>query len=380
MSSPNSMIIGYSIASLVVGVLSGWGITSLTSSSQVPQVAANLSAPIGSCSGGGAESTPGVLFTLDGTNFTQEQLPGDLRDYYYTENFQSYEKSRGLMEEIALRMALSKSTSMENLPPLQELLTGAKVSESEIKKFYEEKKSTIPTQVTYDQVKPQIEKYLQSQKMVTLMSDEVKKLEKSGRYKLMITAPVPPVVKLDLASYPVLGADDAPNVLVEVSDYMCGHCQKVHPEVKSVLEKFKKKIKFVQMNYSLNPAGMSGTWIRGAFCAQQESVEKFWKYHHAAFELQSNEVHDHSSHANGAHTEDVAENRKKASSVATKSGLDLKKFETCLESEAAHAFVARTNKMLSSNGVSGTPTFFLNNVKVQLSAMGLEHSLTQLLK
>ncbi|MBI2520035.1 MAG: thioredoxin domain-containing protein, partial [Bdellovibrio sp.] len=327
-----------------------------------------------SCSSGTAHSE-GAIFTLDEKNFTREDLPGELKELYYNDQHQSYQKTRGIAEDFALRLALSKTQDPKSLPQLEELLPSAKVSESEVKKFYEEKKASIPPQVTYEQVRPQIENFLRSQRVATLANTELKRLESSGRYKLLLNAPVPPVASIDIAPYPSLGPKDAKYTLVEASDYMCGHCQQVHPEVKQVLEKYKDKIKFVQINYSLNPAGMSGTWIRGAYCAAQENQEKFWKYHHAAFEKQSSEVHDHSAHAHGEPADDPATNLKKANDIAKSVGLDTKKFASCIDSEAAKAFVVKTNQMLSNNGVGGTPTFFFNNVKLQMTHAGLTAAL-----
>lgn len=371
----NSNLIGFCAISLVVGALAGWGITSLSQKANGPQTAASFSAgTTGTCSGGAAVQ-PGELFVLDGITYSQEQLPGELKEFYFNENFQTYQKTRAMVEEVALRMALSKSTDLGNLPPLDQLLPKTKVTEKDVKKFYDEKKSTIPAHVTFDQVKPQIEKYLEAQKIANAATDEIKKLEKNGRLNLLIAAPIPPVVKIETESFPSLGPSDAKYTLIEVSDYMCGHCQRVHPEVKEVLKKLKNKVKFVQINYSLNPNGMSGTWVRGAYCAQQESNDKFWKYHHAAFDVQSKEIHDHSSHAHGEHREDEAENFKKAKDVASTAGLDLQKFEACLKGEDSNAFILKTNQMLASNGVSGTPTFFLNNVKVQMTQPSLLQSI-----
>ncbi|MEK6625180.1 MAG: thioredoxin domain-containing protein [Bdellovibrionota bacterium] len=294
-----------------------------------------------------------------------------MKELYYNDQAQSYQKTRGIIEDFALRLSLSKTQDTKILPQLEELLPSNKVTESEIKAFYNEKKASIPPQVTYDQVRPQIENFLRSQKLATMAATQIRQLESSGRFKLLLSAPVPPVASLETNSYPSLGPKDAKYTLVEASDYMCGHCQQVHPEVKQVLEKFKDKIKFIQINYSLNPAGMSGTWIRGAYCVAQEDQEKFWKYHHAAFAKQSSEIHDHSAHQHGEPPEDPAANLKKARDVAQTVGIDLKKFDKCIDSEAAKEYVTKTNQMLSGNGVSGTPTFFLNNVKVQMTQLGL---------
>jgi len=371
----NSQWIGISVGALFVGILLGF----LFFRPADVAAPAKLSTGLGSCSSGVAVSDD-TLFTLDGKNYSSEQLPGAFRELYYNDQFQVYKKTRGLVEDLAVRLARSKTTDIKSLPQLETLWPSIKVTPNEIMKFYEEKKASIPPHVTYEQVKPQIENFLRSQKLAQLASLELKLLESNGRFKLLLAAPVPPIASIETDSYPSLGPENAKYTLVEASDYMCGHCQKVHPEVKRVLEKFKDKIKFVQINYSLNPKGMSGTWIRGAYCAQLEKQDKFWKYHDAAFAKQSTEVHDHSAHAQGEPAEDPAANLKKARDVAQIVGLDLKKFDACINSDSAQAYVMKANQMLSGNGVSGTPTFYLNNVKVQMNHSGLADAVESAIK
>jgi protein-disulfide isomerase len=52
-------------------------------------------------------------------------------------------------------------------------------------------------------------------------------------------------------------------------------------------------------------------------------------------------------------------------------GLDLKKFVSCLAGSKATELLNKTNETLHSNGVSSTPSFFLNNKKVVLEGKGL---------
>ena len=121
-------------------------------------------------------------------------------------------------------------------------------------------------------------------------------------------------------------------------------------------------IKLVQMNFSLNPAGLSGQLIKGAYCAQEESLEAFWKYHNAAFEYQGDPKK----------MEELS-----ASKVAKVAGIDLKKFETCLKGQAASDSLNKTNALLQSKGVNSTPSFFFNNKKLVLQAKGLTKAIEE---
>jgi protein-disulfide isomerase len=185
---------------------------------------------------------------------------------------------------------------------------------------------------------------------------ELATLKKEGRYRNFLVRPIAPEVNINIEGYPFQGPKDAKFVLVEASDYTCGHCKTTHPEVKKVLEKHKGKIKFVQMNFALQPHGLSGKLVAGAWCAQKQG--KFWDYHNLAFEHEFD-------------TKDF-----NAEGIAKVAKLDMKKFKKCTEDKAADDFIHKTNDMLSAVGVNGTPSFFLNNKKLVLRA-GLEQAVNE---
>ena len=116
------------------------------------------------------------------------------------------------------------------------------------------------------------------------------------------------------------------------------------------------------MNFSLDPNGLSGQLIKGAYCAQEEGEQAFWKYHNAAFEYQ----------INPAKMEEFTP--KKVASVA---GLDMKKFEACLKSPKVEELLTKTNEILHANGVNSTPSFFLNNRKIVLQGKGLTKAIEE---
>ena len=60
----------------------------------------------------------------------------------------------------------------------------------------------------------------------------------------------------------------------------------------------------------------------------------------------------------------------KPKAIAKEAGLDVAQLETCLNSPEAKAFVKETGDIASSLGVTGTPTFFLNNRRLSLGHGG----------
>lgn len=50
---------------------------------------------------------------------------------------------------------------------------------------------------------------------------------------------------IDLSDYPMLGSPDAPLVFVEMLDYTCKHCRRLHPYVESTLKRHGDQVAFV---------------------------------------------------------------------------------------------------------------------------------------
>jgi predicted DsbA family dithiol-disulfide isomerase len=60
-----------------------------------------------------------------------------------------------------------------------------------------------------------------------------------------------------------------------------------------------------------------------------------------------------------------------AVSLAKDTKLDAAALEECVSSQEAQDHVSRTNQEFGAKGVTGTPTFFINNRKVMLAGKSL---------
>ena len=132
-----------------------------------------------------------------------------------------------------------KLKDKSNPPALTDVLNIPEPSESEMKSLFEMSKGRLPPGTKFEgEIKKQITQYLKSQKVGALFREEVAKMKKDGAYRSMIAGPVAPELNIDITGMPSMGPNDAKVTLIEVSDYTCGHCQRAHPEVKSILKKF----------------------------------------------------------------------------------------------------------------------------------------------
>ena len=328
-----------------------------------------------------SSSDQGPLFIVNGETVTRSDLPGDLKNEVYQNEFQAYSKNQSLFEEYSLRIYLAKKQGKlkdkSNPPELTDVLNIPEPSESEMKSLFEMSKGRLPPDTKFEgEIKKQISQYLKSQKVGTLFREEVAKMKKDGAYRSLIVGPIAPEINIDITGMPFTGPSDAKVTLIEVSDYTCGHCQRAHPEVKNILKKFEGKIKFVQANYPLRPEGLSGMLVKAAYCAQQISSDDFWKFHNATFD-ETSKPH---SHAPGQH-HDPSEDEPmaKIESISKAAGVSPDKIKKCVAEDATQKEILRVADHLSSKGISGTPVFILNNKKLPMGTVGLADEIQKLL-
>lgn len=335
------------------------------------------------CSGESvASSETGPLFKLNGEVVTRADLPRKISGQVYQNEFEAYSKNQNIFKEYALRVYLAKKQGKledkMNPPELVELLKIPEPTEKEMKTLFNQYKSRMPKDATFAKMKDQLAGFLKSQKIGGVFKEEISKMEKSGGYQSLIAGPVALDLKINTNGHPTMGNTSAKVQVIEVSDYTCGHCQRAHPEVKEMLKKYGNKIQFTQINFSLRPDGLSGTYVLGAYCAQKQGMNKFWDYHNAAFD-ETSKPHDHSDPHHSHAPKTAEENKTTVLKVAKAVKLDEKKFKTCLDSKEAKEFMTKTINELSEQGINGTPAFIVNNKKVMGGIAEVEKAIDELL-
>jgi protein-disulfide isomerase len=142
------------------------------------------------------------------------------------------------------------------------------------------------------------------------------------------------------------GPKDAKFVIVEFSDFQCPFCARYATQTYSqVIDDYVKpgKLKYVFRNFPLESIHAQALKAAEASqCAGEQ--DRFWEMHDHLFKnQQSLEDKDYSGHA-------------------TKLGLDVPKFQQCMESRKYTAKVKKDNDDGTKLGVKGTPTFFFGSV------------------
>ncbi len=152
-------------------------------------------------------------------------------------------------------------------------------------------------------------------------------------------SPAGAVANLDVGGRPVRGSPDAKVTIVEFSDFECPFCQRAEPTVRQVMNDYAGKVRLVYMQFPLSFHPNAQKAAEANECAGDQG--KFWEYHDKLFDSARLDAPS-------------------LKSQAAALGLDVVKFNSCLDSGANAAKVAAMQGMGSQNGVSGTPTFFIN--------------------
>ncbi len=149
------------------------------------------------------------------------------------------------------------------------------------------------------------------------------------------------------------GAADAPITVVEVSDYGCGHCANFNLQTADALKAqyvASGQVRWVTMPFALG--GQTGyptlPSASAAFCANEQGA--FESYHQALFSIQGTSSYNQ--------TEGFM-------SLAESLGLDTEAFAACLDDGRYEDMVVDNIRVVNSNGVQSTPSFFINGELVR---------------
>lgn len=145
---------------------------------------------------------------------------------------------------------------------------------------------------------------------------------------------------------PLEGNPDATVKIVEFSDLQCPACGMAYPVTKQIMEAYGDRVSLEYKHFPLTSLhAFAFKAAEASECANDQS--KFWEYVDIAFTNQKS-----------LRTSDLK-------NYAEQLGLDMNNFENCLDSNAKAKYVTADYNEGIGKGVGGTPTFFINGVKLQ---------------
>lgn len=149
----------------------------------------------------------------------------------------------------------------------------------------------------------------------------------------------------DTDNNPSFGRPDSKVRIVEFSDFQCQYSREVFSTVREILSRYRDDVYFVFRDFPV--AELHAQAVSAALagrCANEQ--DKFWPMHDKLFLNQDKLL-----------PEDI-------NMYAQEIGLDTKKFNNCLAQNKFNSQIEQDFAAGVSFGVQGTPTFFINGVKV----------------
>jgi len=202
---------------------------------------------------------------------------------------------------------------------------------------------------------------------------------------------VDPSIFSDSSLFPKLGPSNAKYTVIEVADFQCPYCALASGlpswstqyasqygdligaagNVEQLAQQGKVQFIFVPWSFLDATTRGSGTtqestWAAEAgFCALDQG--KFWQMHDAIYT------------ASDGPNEDTGKYTKANLTVLAQdiSGMDMTKFNTCLNTDADLAKVQQVEVDVQKSGVTGTPMFFVNGQNVQASWTAIKAAIGQ---
>ncbi len=189
-----------------------------------------------------------------------------------------------------------------------------------------------------------------------------KRLFAKYQVKMVLKTPDPVVQNISVDDDPAHGPKTAPVTVVMFSDFQCSACARTHLVLKEVIAEYGDKVLFVVRDFPLE--NIHENAFAAAVAANAALAQgKFFEYIEILYRNQD--------------ALDAASLKR----YAAETGLNAKQFELDLSQEKIAAEVRKDIADGKSYGITGTPSIFVNGVKVRhLSASAFREAIDAALK
>lgn len=152
-------------------------------------------------------------------------------------------------------------------------------------------------------------------------------------------------VNIETIDDPSIGAENPVITIVEFADFECPYCRESVSALSKVIENYGTEVKIIFRDFPnlvSHPNAVEAALA--ANCANEQG--RFWQYHDLLFEYQA----------------ELSENLYR--DLAVNLGLDMEKFNSCMDSQKYLAEVQDDLREGIRLGVEGTPTYFISGSKL----------------
>ena len=209
-------------------------------------------------------------------------------------------------------------------------------SAQEISAFYQANKQRFNQPL--DKVQDQIREFLRAEYREKALGD----LADSLKSKYMVRVLLPPVrSRVGDEGSPSMGPKDAPVTIVEFSDFQCEACSELNKTLHEIVAKYGNKVRWVYRQYPISQVhSFAEKAAEASLCAADQN--QFWELHDLMFDTQK-----------ALKEEDL-----KTKAEVLK--LDIKAFNSCLDSGKYTGKVRQDEREAYGLAVSNSPSFFVN--------------------
>jgi protein-disulfide isomerase len=212
-------------------------------------------------------------------------------------------------------------------------------SEEELREIYQKNKTSFGDQ-SFKEIKSMLANRVKQKKRQQTVMDHIEELKKKANVRIQLQQPRIAVEAVG----PSKGPAAAPITIVEFSDFECPYCSQACEVADEVVGAYNGKVRLVYQSFPLQRHKDAAKAAEAGLCAETQG--KFWEMHDWMFANQ-----DKLS----------IEGLKKA---AADLGMDIEKFNSCLDSGEQTAKVEANVQTALEAGVRGTPTFFVNGKRL----------------
>ncbi|WP_018125256.1 DsbA family protein [Desulfovibrio oxyclinae] len=170
-------------------------------------------------------------------------------------------------------------------------------------------------------------------------------LQRVDQWRMQAADPVSPEISDDR---PFLGNPNAPITIVEYSDFLCPYCSKGARTVNKIVEESDGKVRVVFKHSPRNQNAYRLALMYEAVAEQDR--EKAWEFGERLFEVQQ---------------QIFEKGEPVVMEIVEELGIDAQQLKKDMMSDELKARVRADSEEGAGFGVSGTPTFFVNGVKVE---------------
>jgi protein-disulfide isomerase len=292
-----------------------------------------------------AAPSAGLAAKVKDKSVTEGELFKGIEGDLYEAELKVYELKMNKLRAYLLENLMNENSDRKKYASNDEFLEkvivkgSAKVTQKEIDAFVKERK--IPTENMDAELKGRIEQFITMEKKKVMVEKWIDSQLAKNPVEVYIQKPSRPVVDVK-SDGPSIGSANAKVTVVEFSDFQCPFCSKGAAVVHDLKKKYGDKIKIVFKNFPLPFHQNARGAANASFCANEQSVDAFWKLHDWMFANQEKL--------------DIASLKEASKKMGVKSDV----FAQCLDSMKFNAKIDSDMKEGQDVGVKSTPTFFVN--------------------